>query len=199
MLIGKTVDHSSIGWAMQRISPQYLDELAFDLYLYMDCVLKGGVYITDSTGFTCDRYETKDYAMEEKKVKQTVKFHAAVKYYPRYGVTTIVSGTVTHGTAHDSPQYPDLIRRIYGPALSFSDAGYDSADNRRLAYQHLLIPMIKERKNCGNSLIRVKARKDFSEDLYKNFRAMVEGVFGGMETAYNNKTRCRLEKLAKLM
>jgi len=194
LLIGKTVDHSSIGWAMQRISPQYLDELVYDLHLYMDCVLKGGLYITDSTGFACDRYEEREIAMEETKVKQTVKLHAAVKYYPRYGVTTIVTGIVTHGTAHDSPLFKYLIRRIYGPAPLFSDMGYDSEENRRLAYQHLLIPMIKERENCGNSLIRVKARKDFYEDLYKNFRGMVEGVFGGMETAYNNKTRCRLEK-----
>ncbi|MBU7046486.1 MAG: hypothetical protein HXS54_08620, partial [Theionarchaea archaeon] len=55
-------------------------------------------------------------------------------------------------------------------------------------------PMIKERENCGNSLIRVKARNDFYESLYKNFRGMVEGVFGGMETAYGNKTRCRLHR-----
>ncbi len=74
------------------------------------------------------------------------------------------------------------------------DKAYDSEEIRRLIYQHHLIPIIKERKSCGNSLIRVKARKDFSQAIYKNFRGMIEGVFGGMETAYNNKTRCRLHK-----
>ena len=54
--------------------------------------------------------------------------------------------------------------------------------------------MIKERENCGNSLIRAKARKDLYENLYQNLRGMVEGVFGGMETAYGNKTRCRLHR-----
>lgn len=194
LLIGKRVDHSSIGWAMQRISPEYLNELVYDMYLYMDSILRGGVYITDSTGCTCDRYETLHSALKEIKVKQTVKLHIGVKYYPRYGVTTIVSGIVTHGTTHDSTQYPYIMQRIYGPGLSFSDKGYDSGDNRRLAYQHFLIPMIKERENCGNSLIRVKARKDFIENLYQIFRGMVEGVFGGMETAYGNKTRCRLHR-----
>jgi hypothetical protein len=65
LLIQKRVDHSSIGWAMQRISPEYLNELVYDLHLYMDCILKGGVHITDSTGITCDRYETKAAAMKE--------------------------------------------------------------------------------------------------------------------------------------
>lgn len=194
LLIGKTVDHSSIGWAMKRISPEYLNELVYDLFLYIDCILKGGVYITDSTGVTTDRYETKDVAMEEIRMKQTVKLHLAVKYYPRYGVTALVTGKVTHGTAHDSPQLKHLVQGIYGPAIMLNDKGYDSEDNRRRAYQRVLIPMIKERENCGNSLIRLKARKDFYENIYKNFRCMVEGVFGGMETAYNNKTRCRLEK-----
>jgi hypothetical protein len=57
LLIGKRVDHSSIGWEIQRISPEYLDKLVYELYLYMDSILKGGLYITDSTGFVCDRYE----------------------------------------------------------------------------------------------------------------------------------------------
>ena len=33
ILVGKSIDHSSIGWAMQRVSPGYLDELVHDLYL----------------------------------------------------------------------------------------------------------------------------------------------------------------------
>jgi hypothetical protein len=179
---------------MQRISPEYLDELVYELYLYMDSILKGGLYITDSTGFVCDRYEERNIKMEETTVIQTVKLHVAVKYYPRYGVTAVVTGTVSHGTAHDSPYFPYLIRNIYGPAFLFCDRGYDSEDNRRRAYKQHLTPIIKERKTCGNSLIRIKARKDFNEILYKNFRGMVEGVFGGMETGYNNKTRCRLQR-----
>ena len=117
------MDHSSFGWAMQRIPPEYLNELVYDMYLYADCILKGGLYITDSTGFTCDRYEIKDAAMKEKKMKQTVKLHIAVKYYPRYGVTVLITGRVTHGTAHDSPQYAYLMQRIYGPGFVFSDSG----------------------------------------------------------------------------
>ena len=50
LLFGKRVDHSFIGWVMQRIPPQYLDELVYDLYLYMDSILGGGAYINDSTG-----------------------------------------------------------------------------------------------------------------------------------------------------
>jgi hypothetical protein len=102
----------------------------------MDSILKGRLYITDSTGFACDRYEIKDAAMKKIEVKQTVELYTAVKYYSRYGVTAIVTGRVTHGTAHDSPQYSYLMQRIYGPALAFSDRGYDSIDNRWLAYWH---------------------------------------------------------------
>jgi len=194
LLIGKTVDHSSIGWAMQRISPEYLNELVLDLHLYTDSILRGGISIVDSTGISTDRYETKDIAAEQTKVKQTVKLHIGVTYYPRYGVTSIAFGRVTHGTAHDSPQFDHLIERTYGPGIILGDRGYDSGDNRIHAYWHYLIPMIKERENCGDSLIRLKAREDFSENIYKLFRGMVEGVFGAMETAYGNKTRCRLHK-----
>lgn len=38
----------------QRISLQYLDELVNDLHLYMACILKGGLHISNSTGLTCD-------------------------------------------------------------------------------------------------------------------------------------------------
>ncbi len=133
MLIGKRVDHGSIGWAMQRIPPEYLDELAYDLYLYSDCVLKNGVYIVDSSGFTCDLHEKRTIKMKERKVKQTVNLHTAVKHYPRYGVTAIVTGKVTRGRAHDSPQFKYLICRIYGPGFMLGDKGYDSEENRRLS------------------------------------------------------------------
>lgn len=49
---------------MQRIPPEYLDELVYDLYLYIDCILRDGLYIVDSSGFTCDRYEEKMIKME---------------------------------------------------------------------------------------------------------------------------------------
>ena len=68
---------------MQRISPEYLDELPYDLFTYIDGLLQGGVYITDSTGFALDRYGKRRVNMKVIKVKQTVKFHAAVKHYPR--------------------------------------------------------------------------------------------------------------------
>lgn len=90
---------------MQRTPPEYVEELVYDLYLYIDCVLKGGVHIVDSSGFTCDRYEKRIVKIKEEKVKETVKLHTAVKHYPRYGVTAIVSGKVTRGRAHDSPQF----------------------------------------------------------------------------------------------
>ncbi|MBU7037415.1 MAG: hypothetical protein HXS52_05760 [Theionarchaea archaeon] len=51
--------------------------------------------------------------------------------------------------------------------------------------------MIKQRESCGASLIRQKARKDFCETLYKQFRGMIEGVFDGTETGHSNRTqRC---------
>lgn len=194
ILIGKPVDHSSIGWAMQRISPEYVDELVYDLFLNIDSLLQGGVYITDSTGFALDRYGKRRVKMKVIKVKRTVKFHAAVKHYPRYGITSIMTATVSHGTAHDSRYYTFLTRKIYGPEIVLSDRAYDSEKHFRLGYRRGFIPMIKQRKSCGNSLIRQKARRDFCEEIYKQFRGMVEGVFGGTETKYNNRTRCRLHR-----
>jgi len=114
-----------------------------DLYLCIDTILRGRLYITDSTGFIRNHYEEKDIVMKETKVKQTVKLRTAVKYYLRYGVVT---GAISHSTAHNSPYFSYLMRRLYGPAILLCDMGYDSEDNRRRAYQQLLIPMIKKRK-----------------------------------------------------
>lgn len=191
MLLGKSVDHSSIGWAIQRISQEYLDELLYNLFLCIDAILQGGVYITDSTGFSLDRYGKRRVKMKVLRVKQTVKFHAAVKHYPRHGVTVLVTATVSHGTAHDSCYYDFLTRKIFH-GIVLSDRGYDSEEYLRLGYRRGFIPMIKQRESCGTSLIRQKARRDFCETIYKQFRGMVEGVFGGTETGYCNRTRCRL-------
>lgn len=119
----------------------------------MDCILKGGIYITDSTGISTDRYERDK------------------------------SETTLGGTTHDSPQFNYLIQRRYGPGIIGGDKGYDSEDNRLHAYWQYLTPMIREQENCGNSLIRVKMREDFYEDIYESFRGMVESIFGAMKIA----------------
>jgi len=52
--------------------------------------------------------------------------------------------------------------------------------------------MIKQRKSCKQNWLLSKVTADFNKDVYRN-RGIIEGVFGGTETKYSNRTRCRLD------
>ena len=70
-LIGKTVDHSSIAWTMQKFLHD-LNELVFDLYLYTDSILMLEHTVSILQEFPLIVCEPREIAAEQTKVKQTV-------------------------------------------------------------------------------------------------------------------------------
>ncbi|MFQ5891608.1 MAG: transposase [Candidatus Methanofastidiosia archaeon] len=117
--------------------------------------------------------------------------------YPQNGLISVLHAKVTHGDAHDFSILREFLAiGICKNETLFVDKGYDAEETFREAYKLELTPMIKQRDSCTHSLIRLKARS-FDEEQYKKYRGKIEGVFGGTETKYENKTRCVLWKMLK--
>ncbi|MFH1821633.1 MAG: transposase [Methanobacteriota archaeon] len=103
---------------------------------------------------------------------------------------------VTRGHAHDSPQLKPMVGEFKGDGEPFpADRGHDSEDNYILVKGHGFVPVIKLRKGGPRGLVRREMAESFKlhRDIYQ-YRGLIEGVVGGTETKYGNRTRCRLRK-----
>ena len=201
LLTNKSLDHSTFGKNMKKINEDTLQILVKKLHMMIDQKIKNGVIITDSTGISTDRYEECKIVMDDTKKIQEKKWHIIGKYYHNKGLISIISTKSTPGRRHDSP----VFREIYDKSLCknnfvFADRGYDSSDNLRMIEKSGSIPVIKIRYKYGWRYkgIRKKYKKLYLEHtarIYKQIRGIIEAVFGGTQTRYGNKTRCRLEKI----
>ena len=83
--------------------------------------------------------------------------------------------------------------------LFLADAGYDSVENYVLVKGHGFVPVIKLRKGKPGEPIRQEMAERFElhRDIYR-YRGLIEGVFGGTETKYGNRTRCRRWKSRRI-
>ena len=218
-VLGKRVDHSDIWWSLQRIPLGYLDraiELLFELTIEF---FPPDIFIPDATGVQTDRYRRskrpklgpkdkpppKWRGGREKRPSEelghiTLKLHLLIGYCRNPGLLPILRAKVTRGQAHDSPQLKHLVEKIKGEGKPFpADAGYDSTDNYLLVKGHGFVPVIKLRKGEPKGLIRREMSKSFdmNKQIYR-YRGLIEGVFGGTETKYGNRTRCRHTKSRKI-
>ncbi len=122
-----------------------------------------------------------------------MKLHALVKYYPDKSLISIVSGKPTKGNVNDSTVLPELMTDGITHGCLFADRGYDAESNYREVFRHGLLPFIKGKVNSIHGHYRNKAKRIWNEGMYKKTRGLVEGVFGGLETRYRNRTCSRLE------
>jgi hypothetical protein len=199
-LVSMSIDHSTVGWAMKRIPLDYVSRALKLLHMGIDKLCRKGVFIADSTGIETDRCKKVKRVLKKAERREFRKLHAIAKYYPRQGITSIASAGESDGYRNDS----SVFREIFDPmvcrdGLLFADRAYDAGENMKLAYRNRLLPVIKQKDHDTKPRgVRRKAGKDFDEELYKKFRGIIEGIFGGMETRYGNKTRCRLEHTRKV-
>ncbi len=213
--LGKRLDHSDIWWALQRISVRYVEssiQLLFELIIEL---FPPDFFIPDATGFQTDRYmksrrpklrpedkpppkwrRGRENCLSEGREHITLKLHLLVGCCREPGLIPILRARVTRGHAHDSPQLKHLIGKFEGEGEPFpADRGYDSTDNYILAKKHGFVPVIKLRKGEPRGHVRREMAESFdtNKEIYR-YRGLIEGVFGGTETKYGNRTRCRLRK-----
>jgi len=218
-VLGKRLDHSDIWWALQRISVRYVEssiQLLFELIVELS---PPDFFIPDATGVQTDRYvkrrrpelrpkdkpppnrrKGREKRPSEEQEHVTLKLHLLVGCCREPGLIPILRARVTRGHAHDSPQLKRLIGKFEGEGEPFpADRGYDSTNNYILVKDHGFIPVIKLRKGEPRGFVRREMAKSFEshKEIYR-YRGLIEGVFGGTEIKYGNRTRCRRTKSRKI-
>lgn len=219
LVLGKRLDHSNIWWGLQRVPALYIKRAVELLFRLISGIFPPDVFISDSTGVSTDRYtrrrgpklmprdkpppnRPKWWKNEESGewVLKTLKLHALIGYNIRFGLLMVRSALVTESEAGDSPQLKQLLRGVRGkgePLLL--DRGYDAVENHELARKHGFNPVIKLRDVGPRGLVRREMAKNFARNkkLYRR-RGLIEAVFGGLETKYGNRTRCRRQKSRRI-
>lgn len=218
-VLGKRMDHSVIWWGFQRVPAWYLAqaiELLFDLIVEL---FPPDIFIPDATGVRTDRYrkrrrpklrprgkpppkwrKRRKKEPSEERERITLKLHLLIGYCRKQGLLPVLSGRITRGHAHDSPQLKPMVGKFKGDGEPFlADRGYDSTDNYLFVKGHGFVPVIKLRKGEPRGLVRREMAESFEShrDIYR-YRGLIEGVFGGTETKYGNQTRCRLRESRKI-
>ena len=193
-LLGVSIDHSTIGKAMQRLPESYLEEAIALLHRRISSLLgRSGVYVADSTGITCERSRVRKLrALKVVEVEEHVKLHLIIEL--RAGLAAIAAARVTPGEAHDAPLAEEMLsERELGEGMMLADSAYDSEEIFKACSSRGLTPVVKQRKNSRRGRFRRRARREFRQEVYR-FRGVAEGVFGAIELRYKARIRARKRK-----
>jgi len=185
----------------KRISAEYIHRVLKLFFGLTDRLINVvGVYIPDSTGIGTDRCKVVKVVITKREKKKHIKWHIIAKYYPSKGIITIVSCCVGGEYSHDSPKFRRNLDSDVKNGPMFGDAGFDAEENFKECEKRSLFPVIRIRDPKNAKGIRKKFAKIFDENegLYKQMRGIVEGIFGGTETKYGNRTRFRLDHTQNL-
>ncbi|MEM3519912.1 MAG: transposase [Candidatus Hadarchaeales archaeon] len=218
-ILGKRLDHSNIWWGLQRISARYLKRAIELLFRLISGIFPPDIFIADSTGISTDRYtryrgprlrptdkpppnepKRRKNGQSGERVLKTLKLHALVGYHIKFGLLMARSALITKSEVNDSPQLKELLKGVRGNGESLLlDRGYDSVRNYELGRRCGFNPVIKLRDVGPRGLVRREMAKTFTKNrkLYRR-RGLIEGVFGGLETKYGNRTRCRRPKSQRI-
>lgn len=194
LMLPKTIDHSTVGWALKRLRAPYLRLLLALLFREINRLARCGIYMADSTGISTLRLSRRQRVLKPVWSREFLKLHALVGYSPRAGALAIASARVTAGNVSDCTQLKQLLEEIQGggePLLA--DRGYDSRRNREVAAKHGFRAVIKPRAIGTDRWANKKKFREFRRDLklYRQ-RGIAEAVFGGIENRYGARTRCKL-------
>ena len=194
LMMPKTIDHSTVGWALKRLRAPYLRLLLALLFREINRLTRCGIYMADSTGISTTRLARRKRVLKTSWSREFLKMHVLVGYSPQAGALAIASARVTAGNVADCTQLGRLLEGIQGmgePLLG--DRGYDSRRDREIAARHGFKPVIKPRTIGMHHRVRKKLFKEFRSNrkLYRQ-RGIAEAVFGGIENRYGAMVRCRL-------
>ena len=195
--LGMTIDHSTVGWAFKRLRKEYLELLLLLLRQKLEKEVNPELYVVDSTGISTPRFVERRYGFKLLRKRVCLKLHALIGYSPADSALVVCSASVTGESVHDSTQFGSLISDIWArgePLLG--DPAYDAEFIHELARQHGFKPIIEpaEKDERGpHGFVRREVFREFEEnrELYR-LRKVAEGFFGGIETRYGSKTRCKL-------
>ena len=186
LLFGKHIDHSTFGKSFNRIPHHYLKKLLLMIRNEIKNLI-GKKYIpiliADSTGVRTDRlYVPAIIKCKSKRRRVVDKLNIIAEYYPER--STIVIANADAFLASDAYSAIRMMEEIETNAtILFADAGFDCEELYEKCFSMGIKPVIKQRKYDRKARkYRGKAREIFDEEIYKRYRGIIEGIFGGLET-----------------
>jgi len=120
--------------------------------------------------------------MQKEKRKIVEKMNILAEYYPSKKAIVIATGDAFFSS--DAYSAVKMLGEIDSEAeILFADAGFDYEGLFEKCLKQQIKPIIKQRKyNKKPRKYRRKALEVFDEELYKKFRGVIEGIFGGLTT-----------------
>jgi hypothetical protein len=192
LLFGEGLDHSTIDWWFIQFDDQYAHEAVKLLHRKIKKMFSDGEYIADSTKITTTRYYEMIHKGEMTIELRCLKLHLVIMYFASVGILSIESMFVSHGDAHDSPIFHDELI----PASEFdagkrihADKAYFAIENIRECKKRGLRVNIVPKDNAQYGLTIITAKKEYDNEARKQNRGIIEGLFGGLTTDNNLKTR----------
>ena len=194
LFLNKELDHTNWSRWISRLDESIINEALAELNHRMTARRKVE-YIADSTPFTLTFYRAFIYGGKTLLELVTWKLHALIAYLPVLGLLSIVSVCTTPGDAHDSPPFREHLlpqaelrpgRRLH------ADSAYWAVENLKGTKERRIIPNIVPRDGADKGLVLKQALEEYDNEARKQFRGMVEGLFGGI--ASRQGTRCRFKK-----
>ncbi len=193
-VFGVRFDQSLLSHYADRVPVSWLMTVSERVDGLVDWFDPDSVGILDSTEFAKDTHKSVKRVFEEVRQKETVKEHILVKYRPNSGLTTVKASETTKAKAGDSPAAQKLlpVLKPHEVIAMFGDSAYDVEAIFKICYLQLMaMAIICEHKGREKGFYRRKARKDYDNQMRKQYRGMVEGVFGATTVKYDNKIRWR--------
>ena len=199
LIFGKHIDHSTFGKAFQKIPHYYLQKLLLMIRNEIRNLIGKNyipILIADSTGVTTDRlYVPAIIKCKSKRRKVVDKLNIVAEYYPEKSAIVIANADVF--LTSDPYSAIKMLSEIETNAtILFADAGFDCEELYEKCFSMRIKPVINQRKYDRKARrYRGKARKIFDEELYRKFRGVIEGIFGGLETRRLLFTRYRKKSM----
>src|SRR3989338_8209491 len=200
LLTDSTLDHSTIEWWFEKLDEDYAKRAVKHLHRKIKKLFKKAEYITDSTKITTTRYAKVMHKGQETIELLCLKLHLIIIYFATAGILSIESLYVTHGDAHDSPIFREELvpqaqfqreKRIHG------DKSYFAEENITACEKEFINTNFVPKDNIKHGLILKRAIKEYDNEARKQFRGMIEGLFGGTTIENGNKTRFVKDKCRK--
>jgi hypothetical protein len=200
LLMNSTLDHSTLEWWFEKLDEEYAKTAINHLHRKIRKMFKKAEYIADSTKITTTRYAKILHKGQETIKLICLKLHLIIIYFATAGILSIESVYVTHGDAHDSPIFREGLvpqaqfqnnKRIHGDKAYFAEESIIACE--QLGIKTNFVP----KDNIKHGLILKRAIKEYDNQARKQFRGMIEGLFGGTTTDNGNKTRFVKDKCRK--
>lgn len=191
LLFEGSLDHSNVDRWFEKLDEEWVDNAVRMLHAKLQHMFNKGEAIIDSTKITTTQYHETSQVGETILELLTMKLHLLVVYFWTVGIISIASIYTSHGDLHDTQPVPELLdkAKLRARTRIHGDKAYNSEDIYEKIFDKKLQPNIVPKDNTKKGFWTKKAKSQYDNEARKKFRGLIEGVFGGMTTENNTRTR----------